>query len=186
MVEDEDKDVNADSDTFAVLTRRRLDFYFLMGFLAGSILGIVSICISGQLKFIIIPFSVLPLWFIVHFFLCPKKGIRTTTIRGDVRNLRNTPGGTQSVSYFLVVLLLFMGLSAYELFVRGVPSNAPPQWYHWVAAVVFAFLLVAGGWFIDRRYGPRPHREVDSHAGPDFENRSDLRGHSKQSTKNDA
>ncbi len=71
-------------DGEVLLTRRRLDSYFLAGF---TLIGMVSVYVcwsTGQFPFLAFPLAMIPIWLLVHF-KTPREGLVSRRLTADAR-----------------------------------------------------------------------------------------------------
>ena len=105
-------------------------------FLATAAIAFFRVWQSGQLRFVLTPVAVLPLWLWLRT-KTPREGMMVSTIGA-------TPGAVVMLSFAAASLLSMAILAAIDIYVFDHPSQAPLKLYH-VALFAPPFVLLFAG-----------------------------------------
>ncbi|APZ93463.1 hypothetical protein [Fuerstiella marisgermanici] len=137
------------SDAYVVLTRRRLDVYFVVGLLVSfAILGYFSIFTTITPWPLTFPaIYLLCLWLIIRF-IWPKAGNSATRMSAR-------PGAMPMLTIGAVAMAFLGGGIAVDHYVFGQRKGDTPQLYQLALYTPPFVLMFAGATWIDRRYSDK-------------------------------
>ena len=111
----------------------------MIAFLVATIvISAVLVSLTGQLRFVLSPLGVLPLWAVLRF-QTPRDGMAVTTIR-------STPGAVVLLWFSAATIVVTIIVTVIDIYLLGHPFYAPLEPYH---AILFApsFIVMFTGAF---------------------------------------